>query len=82
MSNEYSTITFHRDTYNVTVFGCNEDIIDEDSEHTLDDELRNDNELHDIFDDDHPWDFLHERSFRNYPEIWLYGYNGLGYDET
>ena len=82
MANEYSTIIFRNDSYNITVLSGHEDIYEDDNESLTEDDTASIFEEHDIFDDEHPWDSLHERSFRHYPEIWLYGYQGLGYDET
>ena len=83
MANEYSTVIFRNDSYNITVLGGLDDKHQDDDEfNNIEEDTLSVFEELDIFDDEHPWDSLHERSFRHYPEIWLYGYKWLGFDET
>tara|TARA_B100001250_G_C19807900_1_gene794269 strand:+ start:155 stop:406 length:252 start_codon:yes stop_codon:yes gene_type:complete len=82
MTNEYTLITFHKDSYNPTILGGYEEFHEDNEENVMEDDMSSEFEEPDIYDDDHPWDSLHERKFRHYPDIWLFGHKLMGYDET
>lgn len=79
-SNNDTFFILTNNSYHVTIISNNESISDDEYEDDEEEVFVNDTELN-IFDDEHPWDTLHERTYRHRPDIWLYGCDPI-YDMT